>query len=120
MRLLTKAEACRELAVSLFTLDRRIASGELSARREPRGRRHRMYVVLDDDPPENGACAESALAVAQERIRGLDEQVAFLQGQLEAERERYTGLFDDVKAGKLSEPVQERRRSRWRLWQRGR
>ena len=27
MRLLTKAEACRELAVSLSTLDRRIASG---------------------------------------------------------------------------------------------
>ena len=29
MRLLTKAEACRVLAVSLSTLDRRIASGEV-------------------------------------------------------------------------------------------
>ena len=29
MRLLTKAEACRELSVSLSTLDRRIASGEV-------------------------------------------------------------------------------------------
>ena len=28
MRQLTKAEACRQLAVSLSTLDRRIASGE--------------------------------------------------------------------------------------------
>ena len=36
MRMLTKAEACRELAVSLSTLDRRIASGEVHARREPR------------------------------------------------------------------------------------
>ena len=29
MRQLTKAEACRELAVSLSTLDRRIASGDI-------------------------------------------------------------------------------------------
>ncbi len=37
MRLLTKAEACRELAVSLSTLDRRIASGELLTRRSRAG-----------------------------------------------------------------------------------
>ncbi len=120
MRLLTKAEACWELAVSLSTLDRRIASGELSAIREPYGRRHRVYVMLDEDPPENGADAESALAVAQERIRGLEEQVAFLQGQLEAERERYAGLLDDVKAGKFPVLAQERRRSWWRFWEKGR
>ena len=118
MRLLTKAEACRELAVSLSTLDRRIASGELSAKREPRGRRHRVYVVLDDDPPKNGGDAESALAVAQERIRGLEEQVAFLQGQLEAERERYARPLDDVKAGEFSVPQQERL-PWWRFWERG-
>ena len=41
MRLLTKAEAYRELVVSLSTLDRRIASGEIRTNREPRGRRHR-------------------------------------------------------------------------------
>lgn len=29
MRLLTKAEACRELEVSLSTLDRRIGSGQV-------------------------------------------------------------------------------------------
>ena len=34
MRQLTKAEACRELAVSLSTLDRRIASGDIEVRRE--------------------------------------------------------------------------------------
>ena len=120
MRLLTKTEGCRELSVSLSTLGRRIASGGLVTRREPLGRRHRVYVVLDDDPPKNDAAAESALAVAQERIRGLEEQVAFLQGQLEAERERYAGLLDDVKAGKFPVLVQERRRSWWRLWQRER
>ena len=95
MRQLTKAEACRELAVSLSTLDRRIASGEIEVRREQRGRRHRVYVMLDDDPPENGVHARSQgtlLDVAQERIRGLDEQLALLQGQLALEQERNAGL----------------------------
>ena len=95
MRQLTKAEACRELAVSLSTLDRRIASGEIEVRREPRGRRHRVYVMLDDDLPENGANARSQgtqLDMAQERIRGLDEQMALLQAQLALEQERNVGL----------------------------
>ena len=47
MRLLTKAEACRELRLSLSTLNRRIAAGEVPVKREPRGRRHRVYVMLD-------------------------------------------------------------------------
>ena len=95
MRQMTKAEACRELAVSLSTLDRRIASGEVRVRREEQGRRHRVYVMLDDDPPENGSNARShgtLLDVAQEKIRGLDEQVELLQGQLDLERERNAGL----------------------------
>ena len=95
MRQLTKAEACRELAMSLSTLDRRIASGDIQVRREQQGRRHRIYVMLDDDLAENGANARSQgtlLDVAQERIRGLDEQVALLQGQLEQERERNVAL----------------------------
>ena len=82
MRQLTKAEACRELAVSLSTLDRRIASGEIRVSREPRGRRHRVYVMLDDDLPGNGASARSQgtlLDMAQERIRVSDEQVTLLQ-----------------------------------------
>ena len=97
MRQLTKAEACRELAVSLSTLDRRIASGEIEVRREQRGSRHRIYVMLGDDLAENGASARSQgmlLDVAQERIRGLDEQVALLQGQLEQEQERNVALED--------------------------
>ena len=95
MRQLTKAEACRELAVSLSTLDRRIASGDIQVRREPQGRRHRIYVMLDDGLPENGANARSQgtlLDVARERIRGLDEQVALLQAQLALEQERNAGL----------------------------
>ena len=97
MKLLTKAEACRELAVSLSTLDRRIASGRIQVRREPRGRRHRIYVMLDDDLPDNGVDAKSRgtlLDVVQERILGLDEQVALLQAQLALEQERNVGLED--------------------------
>ena len=95
MRQLTKAEACRELAMSLSTLDRRIASGDIQVRREQQGRRHRIYVMLDDDLAENGANARSQgtlLDVAQERIRGLDEQVALLQAQLAQEQERNVAL----------------------------
>ena len=73
MRLLTKAEACRELRLSLSTLNQRIAAGDVGVRREPRGRRHRVYVMLDDDPPGNGEAAESELAVAQARIFGLED-----------------------------------------------
>ena len=100
MRQLTKAEACRELAVSLSTLDRRIASGDIQVRREQHGSRHRIYVMLDDDLPENGASARSQgtlLDVAQERIRGLDEQVALLQAQLAQEQERNIELKESYR-----------------------
>jgi len=73
--MLSKAEACRELGLSLSTLDRRIAAGDLRARREPHGRRHRVYVMLEDEPPgndSNDGSGSAALAVAKERIRGLE------------------------------------------------
>ena len=110
MRLLTKAEACRELAVSLSTLDRRIASGEVRTKREPRGRRHRVYVMLDDDLPGNGKLTDPELAAAQERIRNLEGQVSALQEQLEQERHRNAGFVDDLKAARV------RRGFRWRFW----
>ena len=111
MRLLTKTEACRELRLSLSTLNRRIAAGEVPVRREPRGRRHRVYVILDDDPPGNGVAADPALAMERERIRSLEGQVELLQGQLEMERQRNVGLVNELKA------AQERRGPWWRFWQ---
>ena len=115
-RLLTKREACRELRLSLSTLNRRIAAGEVPVKREPRGRRHRVYVMLDDDPPMYGEAADSELAVAQEQIRGLEEQVELLQGQLELERERYDELVSQAKAGKFPSSPRNRRPSWRRLW----
>ena len=114
MRLLTKAEACRELRLSLSTLNRRIAAGEVPVRREPRGRRHRVYVMLVDDPPENGdrvASGGTALAVVWERIRGLEAQVELLQGQLELERQRNCELFSGLNAKGWTNPW-------WRVWER--
>ena len=93
MRMLTKADVCRELGLSLST-------GELQAKREPRGRRHRVYVMLDDDPPRSESNLESgntALAVARERIRGLEEQVALLQEPLEREQQRNADQVNELK-----------------------
>ena len=97
MRLLTKAEACRELMVSLSTLNRRIAAGEVAVEGKPRGRRHRVYVMLHDDPPGNGEAADSELAAAEERIRRLEGLVELLQEQLEMERQRNGELVDELK-----------------------
>ena len=111
MRLLTKAEACRELRLSLSTLNRRIAAGEVPVRREPLGRRHRVYVMLDDDPPENSVAPDSESIAVQARICRLDEQVAALQEQLEQERQRNAELVDELAAAR------ERCGPWWRFWQ---
>ena len=55
---------------------------------------------------------QSELAVARER--GLEEQVAFLQEQLELERQRNAELVDKLKAG----TAQEERSPWWRFWNR--
>ncbi len=123
MRLLMKAEACRELEVSLSTLDRRIASGQVVVRREPQGLRHRVYVVMEDLPrsPEDGStradAADTPLTVARERICGLEKQVEFLREQLRLEQERNTGLLGDLKEMIHSSPAQERQRPWWRFWE---
>ena len=111
MRLLTKAEACRELRLSLSTLNRRIAAGEVVVKREQRGRRHRVYVMLDDDLPSAAEPPQSELVAAQERILGLEEQVATLQGQLDGERQHNAGLPSGLNA-------RERTRPWWRVWER--
>ena len=115
MRLLRKAETCRELAISLSTLNRRIASGEVRTKREPRGRRHRVYVMLDDEPPQREddvAPGNVALAVAHERIRGLEDQLAFLREQLGLEQQRNAELVNELNAVM----VPEQGGPWWRFW----
>ena len=74
-----------------------------------------MYVMLDDDPPSETEAPDPALAVAQERIRGLEEQVAFLQEQLGLEHQRNAELVKELKAAQTS-AVQERRGPWWLPW----
>ena len=110
MRLLTKEQACRELRVSLSTLNRRIASGGVHTKREPRGRRHRVYVMLDDDLPSAVETPPSELVAAHPRVQDLESQVELLQGQLEQERQRNAELVNELKA------AQDRRGPWWRFW----
>ena len=111
MRLLTKTEACRELSLSLSTLNRRIAAGEVPVKREPRGRRHRVYVMLDDGPPSAAETLQSELAAALEQVRSLDAQVALLQGQLDQERQRNIEPVSNLKVAQT--PTAQGRLSTW-------
>ena len=81
LRHVTKSEACQLLNVSLSTLNRRIAEGQLEVERVQQGQVHRVFVLLpaDTDLPEAPEEAEpdggTELAVAQERIRNLENMV---------------------------------------------
>ena len=46
LRRVTKAEACQLLQVSLSTLNRRIAEGQLAVERVPQGQVQRIFVLL--------------------------------------------------------------------------
>ena len=73
--------------------------------------------MLDDEPPQhesNVTCDDVALAVTYERIRRLEEQLAFLQEQLELEQQRNDDLVNELKA--MSVP--EHGRAWWRFWRR--
>ena len=107
MKLLTKAEACRELRLSLSTLNRRIAAGEVPVRRRLRGRRHRVYVML-----EHGDATDSALKVAWERIRDLDAHLAQLQSGLNLGCQRREELAEWLMAERTT-TAQQRRGPGW-------
>ena len=49
MRALTKVVACQELRMCQSTLKWRIAVGDVAVQRGQRGRRHRVYEILNDD-----------------------------------------------------------------------
>ena len=89
--------------VSLATIDRRIQRGELQVEREPHGKGHRIWVLVDDEVAE--AASEAApvappvaaptlqatavdtsqlleLTQLRERLRGLEELQEYHKGQL--------------------------------------
>ena len=73
-RRVTKSEACQILGVSLSTLDRRITEGQLEVERVQQGQVNRVFVLLPaGDMPEDRPDPEKEMAVAQERIRSLEE-----------------------------------------------
>ena len=74
--------------------------------------------MMDDPAEALGTCrmeqmtptpGDTPLAVDQDRIRGLEEQAAFLREQLRLEQQRNAELLNELKAGTLRSPAQERR-----------
>ena len=74
--LLTKAETPRDLRISLSTLNRGIDAGEVEVKREPRGQRHGICVMLGDDPPRAIETPKSELDLTKKQERVLAEQVS--------------------------------------------
>ena len=82
VRWATKAEAARELAMSLSTLDRRISRGEIEVRRKGR----RVYVRMEGP---GFVSVEELLRWANVREHELERTVRELDGRAsELERER--------------------------------
>ena len=104
LRRVTKPEACQILQVSLSTLNRRIAEGQLAVERVQQGQGHRVFVLLpaDTDRPEAPEEAEpdggTELAVAQERIRNLEEMVTLQREWLDLAEARVQQLIQALPA----------------------
>ena len=131
MRRVTKAQACQELGVSLSTLDRWIAGGEVEVEREKHGKRHRVYVVLNSATPDtsgdaadvgsarSNASGDTALALSEERVRHFEDLVDYLKAQLELEQHRNAELVADLRSGRLVLPAAQGH-AWWRFWTRDR
>ena len=119
VRLLTKAEACKELGISLSTLDRRIASGAIQTRKKPIGQRHRVYVEMEGSAAEDehdNSLIVLALATALEGILGLEKKVTVVEKQLIEEQQRNSMMFEELKAAVSRQPSRSRPRPWWRFW----
>ena len=127
-RRVTKSEACQLLNVSLSTLNRRIAEGQLEVERVQQGQIRRVFVILpaDTDRPEAqdeaGPDEGTQLAVAQERIRNLEDMVRLQKEWLDLSESRVQQLLRA-----LPEPTPPvappappsppaARRFRWKFW----
>ncbi len=119
IRLLTKLEVCRELGISLSTLDRRIASGAIQTRKKPMRQRHRVFVVMEGSTTKSkhdDSLIVLALTVALERILGLETKGTDVEKQLREEQQRNSLLFEELKATAAHPPSRSRSRPWWRFW----
>ena len=129
LRRVTKSEARQLLNVSLSTLNRRIAEGQLEVERVQQGQVHRVFVLLpaDTDRPEAPEEAEpdggTDLAVAQERIRNLEDLVTLQRDWLDLAEARVQQLIQalpaptppaDPPVASLAAPPE--RRPWWKFW----
>ena len=115
-RRVTKSEACRLLGVCLSTLDRRIAEGQLEVERLQQGQVNRVFVLLPaEDMPEDRPDPETEMAVAQERIRSLEEMVSL---EREWRQTAETRLQEVLRALPAPAPAPEPETPRpwWKLW----
>ena len=121
LRRVTKPEACQILQVSLSTLNRRIAEGQLEVERVQQGQGHRVFVLLpaDTDRPEAPEEAEAdggtELAVAQERIRNLEEMMTLQRDWLDLAEARVQQLIQALPAPNPPAAPPERR-PWWKFW----
>ena len=84
VRWVTKAEAARELEISVSTLDRKIRTGEVEVRREGR----RVYVRMEGEYVPD----EELLRRAVARERELERSVEDLERKLSLAERRASGL----------------------------
>ena len=112
------AEAAKKADVSPSTITRWVQAGTLSARRLASGELEIEESELDEflagrtSAPRQGGTSNSAvaLAVAEERIRGLELMVATYQGWLKESEGRLQFVLQALP------PAPPARRPWWRIW----
>ena len=98
-----KSDACQLLNVSLSTLNRRIAEGQLEVERVRQGQIHRVFVLLPvgtalpEAPEEAEPDGGTELAVAQERIRNLEDLVTLQREWLDCRPSAIMGHWNGQK-----------------------
>ena len=120
VRWVTKAEAAREMEISLSTLDRRIRSGEVEVVREGRWvyvRMHRLEYVGDDELLRRAIAREEEL---ERTVRQLEQSVSELKlraSELKRERdearESSDGLTKSLRGRTRRRSPSTRRRRKW-------
>ncbi len=105
VRWVTKAEAAREMEVSISTLDRKIRTGEVEARREGR----RVYVRMEGEYVTD----EELLRRAIVREKELERTVRELERKLSESERRASGL--ERERDEARESASARRQTYWEL-----